>query len=216
MRDVLLKGVEVGNLGASEVGSDHGTTPLPRCAICIEDAMPKDRYESGSSSWSQFVVLEVGRQNSLYILGFNGGYNYQESVESATLFYTDHTICSKQAELHGVVAIHEEPLPRCLVRSLFLAGRYNFLDEVDAQRLAEDAFVGILVCWLAAMFLDHPPPASTSGEFIVGTLEHQKSKDRKEQYLKWGCAWQRRHVAATSSTDPATLGKETKVEGEVM
>jgi hypothetical protein len=91
--------------------------------------------------------------------------------------YTDHTICSEQVELHGVMAIHEEPLPHCLVRPLFLAGRYDFLDEVDAQHLAEDALVGILVRWLAAMFLDHPPPASTSGEFIVGTLEHQKSKD---------------------------------------
>jgi hypothetical protein len=91
--------------------------------------------------------------------------------------YTDHTICSKQVELHGVMAIHEEPLLHCLVRPLFLAGRYDFLDEVDAQHLAEDALVGILVRWLAAMFLDHPPPASTSGEFIVGTLEHQKSKD---------------------------------------
>ena len=86
MRDVRLKGVEVGNLGASEAGSDHGTTPLPRCAICIEDAMPKDGYESASSSRPQTVVLEVDRQNSLYILGFNGGYNYQESVGSATLF----------------------------------------------------------------------------------------------------------------------------------
>ena len=80
MRDVRLKGVEIGNLGASEVGSDHGTTPLPRLTIRIEDAMPKDRYESASSSWSQSEVLEVGRQNRLYILGFNGGYNYQESV----------------------------------------------------------------------------------------------------------------------------------------
>jgi len=161
MRDMRLKSVEIGNLGTSEAGSDHGTAPLPRCAICIEDAMPKDRYERASSSRPQTVVLEVGRQNSLYILGFNGGYK----------------ICSKQAELHGVVAIHEEPLPRCLVRSLFLASRYDFLDEVDAQSLAEDALVGILVRWLAAMLLDHPPPASTSGEFIVGTLEHQKSKD---------------------------------------
>jgi hypothetical protein len=75
------------------------------------------------------------------------------------------------------VAIHEEPLPRCFVRSLFLAGRYDILDEVNAQRLAEDALVGILVRWLAAMFLDHLPPASTSGEFIVGTLEHQNGKD---------------------------------------
>src|SRR3954454_21726886 len=86
MRNVRLKGVEVGNLGASKVGSDHGTTPLPRCSICIEDAMPKNGYESTSSSWSQTIVLEAGRQNSLYILGFNGGYDYQESVESVTLF----------------------------------------------------------------------------------------------------------------------------------
>jgi hypothetical protein len=86
MRDVRLKGVEVGNLGASKVGPDHGTTPLPRRTICIEDAMAKNGYESASSSRSQTVVLEVGRQNSLHILGFNGGYNYQESVESATLF----------------------------------------------------------------------------------------------------------------------------------
>ena len=80
MRDVRLKGVEVGHLGASEVGSDHGTTPLPRCSICVEDAMPKDGYESASSPWSQTVVLEVGGQNSLYILGLNSGYNYQGSV----------------------------------------------------------------------------------------------------------------------------------------
>jgi hypothetical protein len=91
--------------------------------------------------------------------------------------HNNHTICSKQAELYGVVAIHEEPLPRCFVRSLFLASRHDFPDEVDAQHLAEHALVGILVRWLASMFLDHPSPASASGEFIIGTPKHQKSKD---------------------------------------
>jgi hypothetical protein len=100
-----------------------------------------------------------------------------KALRSLFLGHTNHTICSKQAELHGVVAIHEEPLPRSFVRSFFLAGRYDFLDEVDAQHLAEDALVGILVRWLASMFLDHPSPASTNGEFIVGTPKHQKSKD---------------------------------------
>jgi hypothetical protein len=86
--------------------------------------------------------------------------------------HTNRTICSKQAELHGVVATHEKPLPCCFVRSLFLAGRYDFLDEVDAQHLAKHALVGILVRWLASMFLDHPSPASANGEFIIGTPKH--------------------------------------------
>jgi hypothetical protein len=91
----------------------------------------------------------------------------------------------KQAELHGVVATCKEPLPGSLVRPLFPTSLDDVSDQVDAEGLAEDALVGILPHWLAAMFLYDSAPSSSGGEFIVDTLEHQKGNNGKEQQWQW-------------------------------
>jgi hypothetical protein len=82
------------------------------------------------------------------------------------------------------VAIPKEPFLRCLVRPLFLSGLDNLFNQVEAERLAEDALVGVLPHGLAAMLLDHSPSTSSSSEFIVDTIEHQKGNDSNEQNLQ--------------------------------
>ena len=73
MGDVGLEGVEISDLRASKVWSDHRTAPLPRWSVSVEDAMAEYWDESLGASWSQGIVLEAGRQDMLQILGLDGG-----------------------------------------------------------------------------------------------------------------------------------------------
>jgi hypothetical protein len=80
---VRLESVEISDLAPSEVWSDHGTAALPRCAVCVEDAMSKDWAKDASSPQSQRVVLEIGRQDGFENLGLSGLNGCRVSVESS-------------------------------------------------------------------------------------------------------------------------------------
>lgn len=76
MADVRLEGLEVGDLGALEVGAQHGAGVLPVRAVGGEDALTEKGNEALSSQLGDLEVGELQGQDGLYVFGLAGRHDF--------------------------------------------------------------------------------------------------------------------------------------------
>lgn len=74
LADMTLEHVQVCDLGAREVGSQHRPGVFPVAAIIGEDSVAEELTEASFAAWRQLVVVELYGQHCLDVLRFTSRY----------------------------------------------------------------------------------------------------------------------------------------------
>ena len=67
-----------------------------------------------------------------------------------------------------------------LVASFFLSSFDDCPDEIETQRLPQDALVGPVVGWLTSVLLYQFAATGACGDFIVDSFEDEEDNDREK------------------------------------
>ena len=87
----------------------------------------------------------------------------------------------ESGKCHGLV-IQEEPLAGRLVWSLLPAGFDDLSDQIDSEKLSENAFVWVMPCRLTAILLDHLASLGSGCDSKVNAFDQQvKHEDARQR-----------------------------------
>ena len=130
--------------------------PPPKTGV---NALVLSAPRAKSSKLAESKVLTFS--GSIVIMAIYAS-NDEQDVE---LSGRKHTPPPKNLELRSVM-VGEEPFTTSLKGLLLLSCLDPVLDDIEAKKSPQNAFVWIMICRLASMLLDHSSTTCSSGEFV--------------------------------------------------